>query len=119
MPTGTVATWNAKGGYGFATTGDGKTVFIHSSEFKDADDSLRGEAWIVGAKVTFTIESVAGHDGRVKGKNISGPGVVTWDAWKENYESGAFKDESMAAKEAWKEHKQGWPHIGTYEAAAG
>eukprot|EP01062_Namystynia_karyoxenos_P033648 TRINITY_DN2473_c0_g1_i2.p1 TRINITY_DN2473_c0_g1~~TRINITY_DN2473_c0_g1_i2.p1 ORF type:complete len:174 (+),score=33.34 TRINITY_DN2473_c0_g1_i2:113-634(+) len=104
MPTGTVATWNAKGRYGFAMSTTGQAVFIHSQDLVGAGENLR---LAVGQTVNFTTEQVAGHDGRVRGKNVTGAGVMSWDEWKEFAESGDGGAAAREAKEAWSSHKEG------------
>eukprot|EP00660_Eupelagonema_oceanica_P007005 gene7005-22507_t len=111
MVQGTVMKWKnrskdagIKHSYGFAVTPKGQTVFI---PYKNITDG-KGKRLQVGAKVHFEIEHVEGHDGRVLGKNVTGPGVVSWDEWKENDDGKAM---ALKAKEQWQAHKEkqtGW-----------
>eukprot|EP01062_Namystynia_karyoxenos_P033649 TRINITY_DN2473_c0_g1_i3.p3 TRINITY_DN2473_c0_g1~~TRINITY_DN2473_c0_g1_i3.p3 ORF type:complete len:169 (+),score=37.55 TRINITY_DN2473_c0_g1_i3:113-619(+) len=109
MPTGTVATWNAKGRYGFAMSTTGQAVFIHSQDLVGAGENLR---LAVGQTVNFTTEQVAGHDGRVRGKKVSGPGVMQWEDWQAFLESGEGGAAAREAKEAWSNHKAGAGYTG-------
>eukprot|EP00756_Hemistasia_phaeocysticola_P041046 Hpha_TRINITY_DN16896_c0_g9::TRINITY_DN16896_c0_g9_i1::g.149223::m.149223 len=88
--------------YGFAVTTDGRTVYIPSKELGGTDKRLK-----VGATLRFDVNQVDGHDGRLLASNVSGPGVVTWDEWKED-ESG--KELALQTKQEWEDHKagQGW-----------
>eukprot|EP00666_Eupelagonemidae_sp_cell4sb_P003270 gene3270-3718_t len=100
MVSGTVLKWynrkkdgtGPKYSYGFAVTPKGQTLEGKNMRLQ------------VGAKVNFTIEEVSGHDGRVLGKGVSGPGVVSWDDWKESGAEG--KAMALKAKEQWQEHKE-------------
>ncbi|KAJ9458889.1 hypothetical protein DIPPA_03000 [Diplonema papillatum] len=65
--TGTVKSW--KMAYGFAETDDGTLVWIHTSE-------IDGGRLRVGRKVSFDTEAVEGHNGRLKGTNVSGEAVL-------------------------------------------
>merc|ERR1712060_100427 len=96
---GTVLKWHTKG-YGFASAGN-KTVFIGGNELPDKNHRL-----VVGKTLTFDIEEVEGHDGRVLGRNVKGPAIVTWDDWKATYgKDGVSKDDYLAQKQAWNDHK--------------
>merc|ERR1719169_411441 len=91
--------------YGFAVTPKGQTVYLPYREIADKDGKKGGERLRlqVGAKVHFEIEQVDGHDGRVLGKNVSGPGVVSWDDWKANDDGKAL---AQKTKEQWQAHKE-------------
>eukprot|EP01062_Namystynia_karyoxenos_P057750 TRINITY_DN488_c0_g1_i2.p1 TRINITY_DN488_c0_g1~~TRINITY_DN488_c0_g1_i2.p1 ORF type:complete len:245 (+),score=107.86 TRINITY_DN488_c0_g1_i2:90-737(+) len=119
--TGKVMSWTVrtnpqtgrKNAYGFAVTSDGKTVFIPAKELGDRSNRLQ-----IGGTLHFDIEKVQGHDGRVLGKNVTGPGVVTWDDWKATKDQ--TKDLAMSVKEEWEAHKEGqssWQKRGGAPAA--
>eukprot|EP01059_Diplonema_ambulator_P012174 TRINITY_DN223_c0_g1_i4.p1 TRINITY_DN223_c0_g1~~TRINITY_DN223_c0_g1_i4.p1 ORF type:complete len:183 (+),score=92.76 TRINITY_DN223_c0_g1_i4:54-602(+) len=65
--TGTVKSW--RGAYGFAEMKDGTLVYIHT-------DEIDGGRLRVGMTVSFDTEAVEGHEGRVKGTNVSGEAVL-------------------------------------------
>eukprot|EP01062_Namystynia_karyoxenos_P007443 TRINITY_DN1261_c0_g1_i2.p2 TRINITY_DN1261_c0_g1~~TRINITY_DN1261_c0_g1_i2.p2 ORF type:complete len:205 (+),score=97.08 TRINITY_DN1261_c0_g1_i2:88-702(+) len=94
---GTVRVWNK--GYGFAEGTDGKCVFIHKSAIGE-DKRL-----CVGKEINYDIEAVEGHDGRVKGTNVSGPAVMSWEDWKKLSVSREDKDKEREAWESFKKDK--------------
>eukprot|EP01064_Diplonema_japonicum_P032337 TRINITY_DN604_c0_g1_i1.p1 TRINITY_DN604_c0_g1~~TRINITY_DN604_c0_g1_i1.p1 ORF type:complete len:200 (+),score=99.40 TRINITY_DN604_c0_g1_i1:59-601(+) len=65
--TGVVKSW--RGAYGFAEVAEGPLVWIHT-------DEIDGGRLRVGLTVNFDIEEVEGHEGRVKGTNVSGEAVL-------------------------------------------
>ena len=65
--TGTVKSFNGK--FGFVDLADGTVAYVHTEE-------IDGGRLRVGHKVSLDTEAVEGHDGRVKGVNVSGKGVM-------------------------------------------
>eukprot|EP01061_Rhynchopus_euleeides_P022777 TRINITY_DN371_c1_g1_i1.p2 TRINITY_DN371_c1_g1~~TRINITY_DN371_c1_g1_i1.p2 ORF type:complete len:195 (+),score=97.23 TRINITY_DN371_c1_g1_i1:124-708(+) len=65
--TGTVKSWNGK--YGFVETKEGTLAYVHTSE-------IDGGKLRIGRTVKLDTEAVEGHDGRVKGVNVAGEGVL-------------------------------------------
>ncbi|KAJ9470890.1 hypothetical protein DIPPA_12052 [Diplonema papillatum] len=92
--TGKVKSW--KKGYGFAEMKDGKLVFIHT-------DAIDGGRLRVGLPIKFDIEEVEGHDGKVKGINVTGEAVLAKGAKLSDEEVEADKkryEEIKAARDA-------------------
>eukprot|EP01065_Artemidia_motanka_P044996 TRINITY_DN6505_c1_g2_i1.p1 TRINITY_DN6505_c1_g2~~TRINITY_DN6505_c1_g2_i1.p1 ORF type:complete len:197 (+),score=59.67 TRINITY_DN6505_c1_g2_i1:51-641(+) len=93
--TGVVRSWNK--GYGFIEGDDSKCVFVHKSSLPDG-----ARLW-VGKQVSFDAEDVEGHDGRKKGSNVTGEGVVSWEDWKK---SAPTKDQREQEKSQWEAFKK-------------
>eukprot|EP00756_Hemistasia_phaeocysticola_P032915 Hpha_TRINITY_DN16436_c0_g5::TRINITY_DN16436_c0_g5_i1::g.164090::m.164090 len=92
---GVVRAWSK--GYGFAECKDGRTVFVHHKEIG------HGNRLRVGAELSFDIEENEGHDGRVKARNVTGPGIVTWAEWKK---SAPTQEEREKEREEWDSYKK-------------
>ncbi|KAJ9452057.1 hypothetical protein DIPPA_14981 [Diplonema papillatum] len=91
MPTrGTVKRWAR--GYGFAEAVTGEVVYIHSDVLPPRKKlKLNGTVY-------FDMIEVTGHNGRVKGVNVTGPGIV---------DATAVDDaaEQEASKKLWEQFK--------------
>ncbi|KAJ9452058.1 hypothetical protein DIPPA_14988 [Diplonema papillatum] len=88
---GVVKNWNR--GYGFAEASTGEVVWIHKGQLPDEHKLKPGEA------VFFDMEPVEGHGGRVKGVNVSGPGVVAAG-------EKLSKEEVLQEKKEWADFKK-------------
>ncbi|KAJ9470893.1 hypothetical protein DIPPA_12128 [Diplonema papillatum] len=64
--TGKVVSW--RGPYGFAELEDGRAVYIHT-------DEIDGGRLRIGLSVKFDTQDVEGHEGKLKGTNVSGEAV--------------------------------------------
>eukprot|EP00756_Hemistasia_phaeocysticola_P013475 Hpha_TRINITY_DN15282_c4_g3::TRINITY_DN15282_c4_g3_i1::g.66690::m.66690 len=98
--SGIVRAWSK--GYGFAQCDDGRTVFVHHKEIG------HGNRLRVGAVLNFDIEENDGHDGRVKARNVSGPGIVTWAEWKKTAPTQEEREQERASWESYKRNQLGY-----------
>eukprot|EP00659_Diplonema_papillatum_P016268 gene16268-24930_t len=71
--TGTVQSWHPKKQYGFVDATTGEKVFVHIKMLPE------GTKLLIGSTVSFDMEPVEGHNGRMKGANVSGEGIVPID----------------------------------------
>eukprot|EP01063_Lacrimia_lanifica_P021925 TRINITY_DN2958_c0_g2_i4.p1 TRINITY_DN2958_c0_g2~~TRINITY_DN2958_c0_g2_i4.p1 ORF type:complete len:296 (+),score=64.86 TRINITY_DN2958_c0_g2_i4:89-976(+) len=87
----TVLYWKAAKKFGFAQCENGKTVYVNGSE-------IDGQALKAGETIYCDLVEVEGHEGRVKGINVNGPGIVSAD-----YAPDA--EEQKAIDAAWDKYK--------------